>query len=64
MKQDLEKDWGDTQRTMRAARKLSQADLSRITGISQSQISRLENGLHPRPHEKAAILRAFTEVRG
>lgn len=61
---DIDRDWADTQRTCRVARRMSQEELSRLTGISRSQLSRLENGLHPRPHEKAAILRAFTEVRG
>lgn len=47
-------------RLMRAARRWTQGDLSRITGISQSQISRIENGLQARPHEEKVLLEAFT----
>jgi transcriptional regulator with XRE-family HTH domain len=41
-------------------RKVTQAKISRATGLSQSTISRIERGLRPvKPEERAAIARVL-----
>ena len=52
-------DPGDTFRAMRLLRRMTQRDLSGKTGIPQSRISAIENGLKMKPDEEKAILRAL-----
>ena len=57
------KDINETLRIYRHTQRISQQALSERTGISTAQISRIENGLKPRPDELARLVPVLTNKK-